>query len=166
MVAFNELIEAAKEGGGFEALPQDEYQVEVTGCKYKKASTGKDMWNVEFTVVAGPYAKRKVWNNMVLTPDNPNGLAAFFRQMKLLGADEAFFAANPTEDQVSAKVIGGRCTAPVTQREWNGRITNDMGFLKEGAAGAMPVQDPPSVMSQPVVQTAPTAPTTPPAPPF
>src|SRR5688572_26279232 len=96
---WGQLVEQAKEGGGFEPLPVGDYDVEVTESRHQKSKASqKDMFVVRFKVVNGPYANRSVWNNFVISPENGNALAIFFRQMNALGLPAEFFAQNPTPE--------------------------------------------------------------------
>jgi len=121
-----DLLAQASEAGGFEALPAGEYHVQVEEASAKTAKTGNLMIVAEFRVVAGPYKKRKLWNNFVFAASNPNALAMTFRQLAILGADNEFMQGDPTPDQIAQKIKGARATAKVSQREWKGETRNDV----------------------------------------
>jgi transcription antitermination factor NusG len=50
------------------AIPDGDYQVEVTDVEMKTASTGNDMLAVQFNITEGEYEGKTLYRNFVLTP--------------------------------------------------------------------------------------------------
>lgn len=98
-------------GSADDALPPGDYEVEVTKAEAKTSKNGKPMYAVTCKVVSGPHAKRGVWHNIVVSPENPNAMRMFFLNMKAFGIGEDFFkrAPSPSHDQVAAALVGRRC---------------------------------------------------------
>ncbi len=80
-VNFGDLLKAAGDAG-FSVIPAGAYDVVVDSASHKQVSGGaKEAIAVQFKVESGPYAGQSVFNNFVLSPDNANALAFFFRHM-------------------------------------------------------------------------------------
>lgn len=109
---FKSLLGTAAEAPDFSPLTPGKYAANVTGCTVKDTSTGKKMWNIEFTVAEGPSQGRKAWTNQVLSPENATALSIFFRQMAAMGLDSDYFATEPSPEDIAAKLIA--TGAPVT----------------------------------------------------
>lgn len=178
-VNWDDLIKSAS--SGFEALPNGDYNVTVEKAEVVTASTGAPMIKTVFVVEDGPHAGRKIFNNFVLTVDNPDALGFFFQNMGHLGLDRTFFASlqgsmQDSLPQVAASLPTRRCRLSLGQREWNGQMRNNvlrvmpamtgMGAptLGNAAAPSVPLGGAPQPVAQPVAQPAP-APQTAPVPP-
>lgn len=101
---WSDLIGSAEEGGGFDVVPAGDYLAKVVEASALDATTGKPMVKAKFQIIEGAFATRLVWNNFVLTKDNPNALKWFFRHMAAFGLDRSFFALNPSMAQVAANI--------------------------------------------------------------
>lgn len=124
--SFSALQEVAKQAG-FTVIDPGDYEVKVEKSSVKDTQTGKKMIKVLFKVVAGPLAgKGTVWNQFVISPDSPNALFFFFKHMKALGLDDAYFASNPTPEKVAESLIGRRCKITVGIRKWNDQDQNEV----------------------------------------
>lgn len=160
MPTWNELLEDAKNSGvGFDPLPVGQYDAKVTKSTHKVSQTGKSMFEVEFTVISGPHANRKVWDRYVVTPENPKALAFFFSKMKTLGLTTEFFSAQPTDDQVASALMERMCIVELSQVEYNGSMRNEVRKILPVAGAGVPA--PPSV---PAAAAAPSASAAPPVP--
>ena len=93
-------------GGGFAPLPEGDYDLKVLEASATTTSTGKPMFKLKNEVQSGPHAKRLVWDNIVVSTDNPTALGFFFRKMKALGLDENFFATGPGDGQITSALTG------------------------------------------------------------
>ena len=161
-VSWNNLLEeAAASGGGYEPLPDGDYDVVITEATHTQTSTGKLMFKVKMKVESGPHANRIVYNQFVISPDSPVALSIFFNQMRALGLTQEFFAGSPSENQVCAGLVNKRAIVTLTQREYNGQQRNEVKSLKAPAGGNPAVAAAP-VAGVPVVDAA--APVAPPVP--
>lgn len=122
---FSDLLRAA-EDAGFSNCPPGTYDVRVVAGEAKSTSAGKDMIVVKFEIVGGPHGGRKVPNNFVISPENANALGFFFRHMRALGLDAAYFSQNPTPQAVAAALVGKTCQIEVGTRTWNGEEREDV----------------------------------------
>lgn len=125
--SFSQLQEQAKEAGIGEPLPPGRYTVEAveTEALQSKASN-KDMVKVKFSVLTGPHANRKVFNNYVVSPENNNALAFFFKHMAAFGLHSDFFAANPSMQQVASAMQGRVVDIDVKIKQYNGEDRNEV----------------------------------------
>ena len=100
-VNWGEVIEEANSGGGsFEPLPDGDYDFIVTEATATTTQTGKAMYKLENTVNGGPHNARKVWDNLVVSPENGKAMGFFFKKMKAIGLPVEFFQGQPTDDQI------------------------------------------------------------------
>lgn len=178
-ITFDQLIKQAGDSvpDSFEPLPAGDYELEVVEAKYKKTSTGKDMWNLQSKVISGEYANRRIFDNIVLSPENQTALGFFFRNMAVLGFTKEVLANNPTPDQIAAGLAGRRYRAKIGHRTYQGELQNEVTrYVAPLAAEALPegvtpapvaAATPPAASSPVPPQAAPPATgTTPPPLPF
>lgn len=134
--------------GGFEPLPDGDYDVVVETAEYKVSSNGKDMIKVKFKVQGGPSNGRTIYWNAVFSPRKPTGevnegaLRAWFGNMGCFGLKTAFFAANPSMEQIAAAMEGKKVIVTLTTREWDNREQNEVKRVKPPQGGAIEVAPP------------------------
>ena len=132
---WDEAIKGAKQG--FEPLPPTTYDVVVKNAEGKQASTGSPMVKITLEVTSGPYAGRLVWTNLVVKPGSPDSARIFAAKCMAFGLTAEWLSASkPTFAQTAAALIGKRATVEVTQRDYNGRITNDVKNIKPSLGGS------------------------------
>lgn len=175
-VNFAKALQDAK-SASFEALPIGSYEVEVESSTATRSSTDKPMLKVTMRVLDGPYARRPVINNFVMSLENPTALAIFFRHMKCFGLDENFFTqlgAVGSLEPVAQALVGRRAKLQLGHRQWQGETRNEVVGISP-YTGAPRLQDPSGELGLsvfapgtpgPTAPGAPTpAPSAPPAPP-
>ena len=143
---FGELAKAAPKG--FEPVPAGTYTVECTDAQPKVYSTGNQGVQIEVTIEdAGPSKGKKIkFVNIVFNAENPG---TFFGQLRAFGIAADFFSdygkIDDDDDEmiteimedVADEILGKRAIAPVTQRTYEGRVNNSVGFFKPvGSGGA------------------------------
>ena len=165
------LDEAGDAAQEYTVLPASDYDVKIIKAEAKMAGTGKLMFALTLEVTTGPYAKRRLWSNLVVSPDNPTALGIFFRQVNAIGVDPSFFKVNPSDDQVAAALMGKECRVQVAIKNWQGSDKNDVKnyFPKTSADNApaippAPTPVPASVNPTPAPATPPVAPMPAPVP--
>lgn len=139
-IDFGKAIQDAK-GASFEALPIGDYDVEVAKSEAVTSSNGKPMIKVTMRVISGPYEKRPIINNFVLSLDNAQATAIFFRHMKAFGLTEDWFASlgqAQSLEPVASALLNRRARLSIGHREWNGEMRNEVKSVKPftGAPGA------------------------------
>lgn len=142
-IDFNKAIQDAK-GASFEALPIGDYDVEVSKSEAVTSQSGKPMIKTTMKVVSGPYEKRPIINQFVLSIENPQAVAIFFRHMRAFGLTEEWFASLGQQSSlapVADALLGRRARLTLGQREWNGEMRNEVKSVKPytGAPPAAPV---------------------------
>jgi hypothetical protein len=160
MPKWNEFMqEAGNAPAGFDPLPVGQYDVEITDSKAKVTQNGKAMYEVKMKVLGGPHANRLVWNRFVISPESSTALSIFFQQMKSLGVGPEFFAAEPSDDQVAAALMGKRCKVHLEQKEYQGTVRNEVKKIIPPEGGAMMSAAPAVMNGNPnVPMNAPAAP--------
>ncbi len=128
-----ELVKQSKDTATFEALISGEYEARVIDAQARLTQAGKHMYVVTYEVLGGPNKGRKVWHNVVLSPENVNALGFFFRTMAALGLSPQFFAGQPSDEDIVAALIDAAAHVELTldQREWNGTIRNNVVAVRD-----------------------------------
>ena len=182
-INFAQALQDAK-GATFEPLPVGDYDVEVTKTDAVTSQNGKPMIKTTFKVISGPYERRPIINQFVLSVENPQAVAIFFRHMKAFGLTEEWFASlgqQSSLEPVASALLGRRARLSIGHREWQGEMRNEVKGVKPytGAppsaapvgptsgpvAGPVPLAGPGATPPRPVAgPTPPAAPVTPPAP--
>jgi hypothetical protein len=173
-IDFARALQDAK-GASMEALPVGDYDVEVAKSEATTSSNGKPMIKVTMKVIAGPYEKRSVLNQFVMSQDNPVALSIFFRHMKALGLTEDWFMAlgsTGSLEPVAHALVGRRARLTLGHREWQGETRNEVKAVKPytgapGLAPAGPVAGPVAGPTGPAtggLLAPPAAPIAPPSP--
>jgi hypothetical protein len=144
--------------GGFTVLPPGEYDVYVHAATGGTTSTGKDRIRVTFKVENGPQAGQIVVNDFVISEDSTAAMGIFFRHMTVLGADKAYFTANPTApvDAIAAHIQShrARCRLRTSTREWQGQTRTNVDAILPPPPGTATQAPPP-----PAGHTVPATPT-------
>lgn len=134
--SWKDLIGKAEPMQDFAPLPAGPYEVEVESAEYKQTSTGKDMFMLTFKVVEGAHAGRKVWNNIVISPESPTALGIAFRDLATLGVSAEFLGTEPDHAAICAKMVGGRATATVIIRKDDPTRNDVKGVRPSGGSAA------------------------------
>lgn len=124
-------------GAGFEPLPANSYDVQVSEAEASKTAKDKTMFKVTFTVLNGPFANRKLWSNLTVSPESPPALGIFFSQMAALGLTKDYFSTGPSPEAIAASLVGKQANVSVVQREWGGSIRNDVKTIKPPRTGTV-----------------------------
>ena len=70
-VNWSDLIkEAGDTTTNFEPMPDGDYELKVIDAKGTTTQNGKTMFKITTEVQGGPYAKRRVWDNLVVSTEN------------------------------------------------------------------------------------------------
>jgi pyruvate/2-oxoglutarate dehydrogenase complex dihydrolipoamide acyltransferase (E2) component len=183
---WGELISQAEDAGGgsYEPLPDGEYELKVIESSVATTSTGKTMFKITTEVQTGPHAKRRIWDNLVISNESPKALGMFFMKLGVLGlTKESIQANNPSNEQIAQALIGRPFRATVGSRVWNGKTQNELVRYLPASNIASPASAPvaapapapqaaapapapaPAAPAAPAF-AAPTADAAPPAPPF
>lgn len=122
------MLKAAGEAG-FSVLPAGTYDVVVDTASSKKTSSDKDSIALQFKVENGPNAGQNAFTQMVISPENANALAFWFRHMAAMGLTENYFQSNPALERVAADLIGRRCRIKVSIRQWQEQDRNQVDSI-------------------------------------
>jgi hypothetical protein len=162
--SWNQLVQEAGDiSGDFEVLPAADYDLEVVKAEPKQARSGKLMYSCMYKVISGPSKGRTLFDQLVLTTDNPNALRMFFVKMAAIGIDKGFFAQNPSDQQVAEQLVGKQFRAQVGIRKYNGEDKNEVKSYSRlnrtptsGPQGMpAPIVASPSPLSSPPVKSSP-----------
>lgn len=178
---WSELVKDAGDTSSYEPMPEGDYELKVVESKATNTQSGKTMFKVTTEVQGGPFNKRKVWDNLTVSPENPKALTMFFVKMSALGLGKEFFDTNPSNAQIEAALLHRTFRGKVTQETYQGNVGNKIGTYHRAVAAtasapAAAVAAPPAPAPAPAtpfdgpsidvpVVAAPPAPPAPPAAP-
>lgn len=140
-INWDDLVkDAGTAASSFEPLPESDYDLEVMEAKPKTTKDQtKKMYEVKSKVIGGEHNGRFIWDNIVLTTDNPNALGFFFRKMAAMGLDANYFAGQkPSDEQICATLRGRQFRARIGQRQWQGNVKNEIKQYFSATASALP----------------------------
>ena len=129
-VNFSELVKqagtAATSGGNYSPLPDGDYDLKVIEAQATTTSTGKLMFKITNEVQGGAHDKRRVWDQLVVTQDNPKAMNMFFMKAGAMGLPTTYFEQNPTPAQIEQALIGRAFRATLGTRTYNGNQSNEI----------------------------------------
>lgn len=159
-INFGDLFKTAKKE--MELIPDGDYDIVCSQADATKASTGSLMIKVRLKIEGGPQDGRVVFSQIVLTMDNPNALAMWFRQMAAFGLTDSFWTGNPSMSMVAEQLVGRKARATIGHREWQGVDRNEVKAVKARPGFANPTPTvaagPSAPGATPGVSTGPVAP--------
>ena len=166
-INWGDLVKDAGESasGNYEPLPDGDYELKVIEASATVSQSGKTMFKITTEVQGGPFNKRRVWDNLVISPENKNALGIFFGKMAALGVPREFFSNNnPTNAQVEQAILNKTFRATIGKRTWNNDVKNEIkkyhvgvGLAQATVAGEVSTPPaPPAPPAPPVATSAPT----------
>ena len=163
---WGELISEAADasGGSYDPLPDGEYEFKVIEASAVTTQTGKPMFKLTAEVQTGAHAKRRVWDNLVISAENKTALSIFFGKMKALGLTEDYFRQNPPGDQVASAMLNRTFRGQVGSRVWNGDTRNELKRYAPVASAGIPASAPVAAAAAPAPAPAPAPSAAAPAP--
>lgn len=133
-INWNQFLAAADAAGEgvdeFTPLPAGSYEVKVLDASATKTKNGKDMFKVTFVVEGGPHAGRRLWSNLVISPESPKAMAIVMRQLTALGA-RTLMEAGASNEQIAGGLKDALATVKVSVGEYQGKPKNEV----DGIAG-------------------------------
>lgn len=157
MTNWLDLLNEAKQNGGqqdFGPIPAGEYHLKVVDAETRQTQTGKTKYTIKAQVQAGPHSTRLIWDDLIVSPESSAAMGFFFRKMKAIGLDEAFWATSPTDDQITAALRDREFLGKVKIDSYGGKDRNQIDGYKPIAAVSAGGFIPPA----PQAAGAPTAP--------
>lgn len=154
-IEWGALFNDAK-SASFDALPPGEYDVYVASAEATVSNnTGKHMVKTKLQVESGPHAGRVIWNNHVLSPESPQAMGFWFREMKAWGFEPEWFTTeSPSMERLATELTGRRARVKTEVRTWNNQEQTDVKQIKP-AQGPAPVAGSPAPSAAPVTGPAP-----------
>ncbi len=149
--------------GDFEPLPPGDYDVKCVSAEKALTGNQKLMFKAKFQVMNGPFAKRLLWDQFVVSPESEDALGIFFRQMNAFGMSKEWFQSNPSEDAVVNTMLNRELRVRVAMKKYNGEDRNDIKAYAPLPTGANP--PPPGGGATPPPPPPPASAATPPPPP-
>jgi hypothetical protein len=169
-VSWDDLLKEADKSE-FQPLPVGVYDFVVSKSEATKSTGGKTMYKVTAEVENNSeYNRRKVFANLVVTPDSTAALMFFFRKMAAMGLDRDYFAAGPSEEAVAQALMGRKFRGKVKIEEYLGKDKNEIEEFMPPTGGNAAGPPPPAASNAPPPPVPPAdsggATAQPPPPPF
>ena len=123
---WSDLIKEAGENTSYEPLPDGDYDLRVLEATAKLTQSNKTMFSVKAEVQGGPHNKRLIWDNLVVSTDNPTALGIFFSKMAALGLGREFFDQSPSNAQIESALSGRSFRAQIGSRIYQGTKKNEV----------------------------------------
>lgn len=117
-------------------MPPGWYDCIVVESTVARSSTNKPMIKVKMVVETGPRKGNTLFNQFVVSADNPSAMRMFFNNMKHFGMDASFWGSNPTVEMIAQQLQGRRIRAEVVHREWPA----NSGVMRENVNAMQPTQ--------------------------
>lgn len=118
-VLWDDLL-AAYEDSGVSLCPVGTHDVKVVKAEYGETSTGRSQFVIQYEVLNGPHAGRKVRHWMTIVKEYPGLVGQWFKQMDAMGLPKTYFQAKPRNEQVCADLVGRVCRIEVGRRKKRG----------------------------------------------
>lgn len=136
MAAFDWASLMEQSGGDFEILPVGSYAAQVAKAEATTSRNGKLMFKTTFQIIGGEHNGRTIINNIVLSPESPNAVRAFFINMQNLGISAEFLKASPAPEppQIAAKMVGAQVMISVIHREYQGQQRDNVDRISKISA--------------------------------
>lgn len=128
-IQWSEMVKQAGDSAAstnYEPLPDGDYELKVMTAQATMTKTGKVMFKVTNEVQGGPYAKRRVWDQLVVTEDNPKAMDMFFMKASAMGLGRTFWESNPSNAQIEQALAGRTFRATLGKRTYNGTDSNEI----------------------------------------
>jgi hypothetical protein len=128
-VNFAELLAqagTAATSNNYEPLPDGDYQLKVIEAQATTTQTGKLMFKVTNEVQGGAHDKRRVWDQLVVTTDNPKAMNMFFMKASAMGLGQDYWTQNPTPAQIEQAFLGRVFRGTLGTRSYNGNQSNEI----------------------------------------
>lgn len=143
--AFYRDLLKKRQDAGFEMCPVGVYDVKVIGAEVKiNESSGRKTFIVQYEILTGPLAGRKVKNWMTIVEEYPGLVAMWFKDMAAMGLDDAFFEAEPGDQQICDALKARTCQIAVGRRKKNKTSDEEVEDIKvkPPLTGAIPAAPP------------------------
>ena len=164
---WGDLIKDAAETTSYEPIPDGDYEFTILEATAKMSQSGKTMFTIKAEVSGGPHNRRLVWDNLVVSQENPTAMGIFFKKMHALGLTREYFSTSPTNAAIESVLVGRKFRGQVGSRTWQGNKKNEIKNYYPSAAvtaasapaTAAPAPAPaPAPVAAPVATQAPAAP--------
>jgi hypothetical protein len=155
-VNFSELVKqagSAATSNNYAPLPDGDYELKIIEAQATTTSTGKLMFKVTNEVQGGAHDKRRVWDQLVVSADNPKAMNMFFMKASAMGLPTSYFEQNPTPAQIEQALLGRAFRGTLGTRTYNGNQSNEIKRYYASGTAAAPAATAPA--AAPVAAAAP-----------
>ncbi len=137
-INWNAFIKAAEDAGesidDFTPIPAGTYETKALDATATKTKNGKDMIKVSWVVEGGPHAGRRLWSNLVVSPESPKAMAILIRQLTSLGM-KTLMESGASFEQIAAALKGTLATLKVSVGEYQGKPKNEVDSIAGRTGG-------------------------------
>ena len=154
-IDWNSVIDSADGDVSYDVLPAADYVFVISDSELRTTSTGKTMYTVSARVSEGPHRGRTLKHNFVLSPDSPQAMGIFFREMSALGLTVDYFRASPDDEKVVRDLLDRKFRGKVRHRQFNGTDRAEISRITPAPVSGSATPPPPPPESVPASQPSP-----------
>lgn len=128
-----------KDAGDINPVPIGKYDAICVSSELKQSqSSANQYWATKWKIQSGDQAGRVLYNNFVLTEDNPNALKAFFINMRNIGITTAHLEQlGGDKNALTPLFVGRQAILTVTHREYQGSMRDNVDRIDAHPQGPM-----------------------------
>lgn len=146
-VNFGEILSDVSQAPNYSPLPEGDYDLTVMSCDVATTSTGKYMLKLKTQVASGAYERRFLWDNLVISPENPKAMNIFQGKLNAMGFSPEYLRQNnPTLEVIADALVNRNFRAKVGQSEYQGKMRNELKAYYPAQAQAQAQSAPPMAL--------------------
>jgi hypothetical protein len=165
-VNFGDILPNASTSSGsgdYPPVPEGDYDLMVVSTEVKTTQTGKPMISLKAQVAGGEHDRRLIWDNLVVSKENPKALGILQGKLNALGFTPQYLKENNPDLEIIADALVNRSfRAKVGQSEYQGKLRNE---LKAYYPSTVAAAGSPAAPPMPQQSAGAAVPPPPPAPP-
>lgn len=140
---------------GFQLIPDGDYEFKILEATFKIASTGKPMFALKNEIQEGAYAKRIIFDNLVIDEEDSSKNVYFFRKTAAIGLPKEFFTSTTSDADIAAALTGRSFKGTVGKgKPFAGEEKNAIKAYKPSTRQVSAPSAPPFVPGAPTPQPA------------
>lgn len=138
-INWDKFIKQAEEAGesidDYTPIPAGTYEAKVFKAEVKKfKGNTKEGWNISFVIEGGPHSGRRVFTNLVISPESSKAMSILIKQLGALGV-KPLLEAGASNEQIAAAMKDAPVTLKVSVGTWNDKPKNDVDSIAPRQVG-------------------------------
>lgn len=119
---------------------EGEFSIVFAKAEAGESQNGKPMVKCQLKIEGGPSAGRMIFHNFIVSPESQFAMKRFFEDLETLGLDEAYFAKQPSMEQIASDLLGKGATVVLRKgKEYRGTSREEVAEWKSVTSAGSPV---------------------------